>query len=334
MSVLVKIESKISHLAKQSAREIAFMLGTGKQFFRNARGSRMLIYHGICQQDHTRFSPIFLTQKTFEQQLKLYKKYFNVVSLSDYYEGRFSEDRFNVCLTFDDGYANNLKYVLPLLEKYQVPATFFITAIRDTGNDILWNDFLWILSKYGPDTLSFNGEQYTKGRHDKYADSSGLTLNDHLRNTGFDEKAQMMKELYPLVPFREKKEDEDFWQQLTVEDIKTMSVSPWVTIGAHSCYHNDLAKIPPADAVPELTRSKKFLENITGHEVNSFAFPYGSYTPDVVAAAKAAGYTRLLAMDFYNADDNRDPALRERLTVNPFISPVNQMYATINRRYD
>jgi hypothetical protein len=32
--------------------------------------------------------------------------------------------------------------------------------------------------------------------------------------------------------------------------------------------------------------------------------------------------------------DPADKTIRERFTVNPFISPVNQLYATINRSYD
>ncbi len=127
-----------------------------------------MIYHGVCQQDHTRFNPIFLKLKTFEQHLKFYKRHFNIISLDDYYLQNFSNDKFNICLTFDDGFANNYKYVLPLLAQYQIPATFFITAIRAAGYDILWNDFLGIVSKYGPEKIVYKNESYYKGQFDKY----------------------------------------------------------------------------------------------------------------------------------------------------------------------
>jgi len=54
----------------------------------------------ICRNDPTRFNSISCGLKTFEQHLLFYKKYFNIVSLDDYYNQRFSNDRFNVCISF------------------------------------------------------------------------------------------------------------------------------------------------------------------------------------------------------------------------------------------
>src|SRR6185503_3005501 len=112
-----------------------------------------------------------------------------------------------------------------------------------------------------------------------------------------------------------------------------LALSPLVTIGSHSYYHNDLAQISKANVADELHRSKKYLENLTGKPVNCFAFPYGSYTREVVQAAKDAGYSQLLAMDFKFDEDATDTTMRERFTVNPFISPINQLHATITRKY-
>ncbi|HEY9196957.1 MAG TPA: polysaccharide deacetylase family protein, partial [Mucilaginibacter sp.] len=175
--MLARIYSKIYRETIYKSRDIGFALGLYEHFLKNARGSRMLIYHGICLDDHTRFNPIFLTQRIFEAHLILYKKYCNVVSIDDYYQHKFSSDKFNICITFDDGFANNYKYVLPLLEKYRLPATFFVTGIRDAGYDILWNDFLGIVGKYGPVSISYKGEKYNKGRFYKYiSTASGINL--------------------------------------------------------------------------------------------------------------------------------------------------------------
>jgi hypothetical protein len=54
----------------------------------------------------------------------------------------------------------------------------------------------------------------------------------------------------------------------------------------------------------------------------------------VVGAAKQAGYSNLLAMDFLFEDDAQDLNMRERFTVNPFISANNQLYATVTKAYE
>jgi len=335
MTLPQRIQAKIYRETKYLGRDISHLLGLDESFLRNARGSRILVYHGICQTDHTRFNPIFLKLKTFERHLQFYQKYFNVVSLDDYYQGNFSRDKFNVCITFDDGYANNHKYVLSLLEKYRMPATFFITAIRDAGYDILWNDFLSIVSKYGRTTLNYKNEQFYKDRFNKYvAKANGVSLVEKLRSGGFGVKEEMMKLLYTLVPFKERPEDEDYWLQMTEKQIQELSASPFATIGSHAYYHNDLAQIPATDATGEMVRSKQYLENIIQKPVDSFAFPYGTYTREVVEAAKGAGYKQLLATDFHFEEDYEDETMRERFTVNPFISPLNQMHATILRHYE
>jgi peptidoglycan/xylan/chitin deacetylase (PgdA/CDA1 family) len=335
MSVYSKIRPKLSRKLKGYRRDVRYYLGLDKAFYKNARGSRILIYHGICQQDPTRFNPIFLTAKTFEAHLKLYKKHCNVVSLDDYYKGNFSDEKFNICLTFDDGFANNHKYVLPLLGKYQMPATFFITGITNEGYDILWNDFLGIVSKYGPKNITYKNQQYYKGKYDLYYSTADhITLKDKLRATSFAEKADMMKMLYQLVPFKNEELYTDYWLQMTAEQISELAASPYVTIGAHGYYHNDLTQISVEDAFNEVAQAKQYLEGLIKKPVTSLAFPYGSYNQQVVNEAKRAGYKQLLAMDFYNEADKQDEAMRERLTVSPFISPVNQLHATITCKYD
>ena len=99
-----------------------------------------MIYHGIDLHGKTDFNTRFISADYFEKQIAFFSKHFNVVSLDDIYGNRVAQDKLNVAITFDDGYQNNLKYAVPILEKHQVAATFFVTGIRDLGTDILWPD--------------------------------------------------------------------------------------------------------------------------------------------------------------------------------------------------
>ncbi|HEY0608577.1 MAG TPA: polysaccharide deacetylase family protein [Chitinophaga sp.] len=334
MSLSGKILSAVYRKYNYCRVDLSALSGISRDFYRNARGARILVYHGICLQEHTRFNTIFLLKKTFEAHLQYIQRYFNLVSLDDYYQQRFRDDRFNICITFDDGFANNFHYVLPLLEKYQAPATFFVTGIRDAGYDILWNDFLGMLHKYGPVTLDYNGRQFRKNRYGRYiATAGGHSFAALLQAGSFEEKAEMMRTLYPLVPFRENGISPDYWLQMSPEQLAALAASPFATIGCHGYYHNDLAKIPLADAAKEMEQSRSYLEQISGRPVKAIAFPYGSYSSPVVAAAKSAGFDRLLALDFLSPADHADPFMRERLTINPFISVHNQLHAIINGKY-
>src|SRR5215471_3059597 len=121
------IPRRLKREAMHAWRQAKEIMNLNENFFRQARGSRILTYHGICPEDHTKFNGIFLLKDTFEEHILFFQKYFHIVSLDDYYKENFDENKFNVCITFDDGYYNNIKYVLPLMEQYKVPVTFFIT---------------------------------------------------------------------------------------------------------------------------------------------------------------------------------------------------------------
>jgi len=80
--------------------------------------------------------------------------------------------------------------------------------------------------------------------------------------------------------------------------------------------------------------SKQYLEQITGTTITAFAFPYGVYSSALVAAAKRAGFTRIMPLNFHFPESATDPALRERIIINPYVSLPNQMFNLIKKRYD
>ena len=310
--------------------DISWKLGLKNHILTANSAARILVYHGVCKTDPFRFNSLFITVKKFESQLKLYKKYFHLVSLDDFYMQRFSSERFNLCLSFDDGFANNYEYILPLLEHYQVPAVFFVTGIRDAGYDVLWNDVLSIAGRYGPPKIVFRGEEFEKDHTKKYISlKHNKTLNEVLRGTGFEEKAELIAMFADLRI----KVDSDYWLQMTSEQIRTLSKNKWVTIGSHGYYHNDLAKVNAATLKKELHLSKNYLQDITGKEIRSVAFPYGSYSQQAVSEAKAEGYSQILATDFHFDEDRQDETMSERLIINPFISNINQIHANLRGNY-
>jgi peptidoglycan-N-acetylglucosamine deacetylase len=61
-------------------------------------------------------------------------------------------------------------------------------------------------------------------------------------------------------------------------------------IGAHTLNHPVLTEIPKDTAFEEIVGSKKYLEEILGHPVKMFCYPFGKYNNEVKDQVKKAGY--------------------------------------------
>src|SRR3977135_4087266 len=62
------------------------------------------------------------------------------------------------------------------------------------------------------------------------------------------------------------------------------------TIGAHTMNHVALAQIPRSRARAEMAQSKLALEQMLGHSVVEFAYPYGSFNGYLAGQARAMGF--------------------------------------------
>jgi len=62
-------------------------------------------------------------------------------------------------------------------------------------------------------------------------------------------------------------------------------------VGSHSHNHLDLTQLPLEEALRDLLKSREVLHELTGKYVKSFAYPYGSYSNEVVEAVRRAGFT-------------------------------------------
>ena len=330
--------SRISNLPYKLARRYRHIvadwrgrLGLNERLFREARGARMVVYHGICRSEPHRFNSLFVDTTTFEDHLRFYSEYFHLLSLDDYFAGRFSKDRFNLCIGFDDGFANNYQYALPLMRTHRAPMAFFVTGASEREDAFLWNDWLSYLQKYGPGEFRLpDGSIYTR-RKGRYIDvRDGLALRDRLQNGDFEGKEALIRHLGPLPGMETY---EEYWRQMSREQLQTLALEPLATIGCHGYYHNDLARIPLASAIEELRLSKIYLDGLTAKPVHALAFPYGSYSRALVSAAEGLGFDQQLALDLLFTADRTDPHLRPRMVINPYISITNQMTAIVHGNY-
>jgi peptidoglycan/xylan/chitin deacetylase (PgdA/CDA1 family) len=92
----------------------------------------VLCYHSV----HPSNSRATVTPDGFDAHLQWLRDYCHLIPFSEVLDTarRNTRGKPSVAITFDDGYADNHKYALPLLTRYRIPATFFLTTGFIDGN--------------------------------------------------------------------------------------------------------------------------------------------------------------------------------------------------------
>ena len=294
-------------------------------------GSRVLVYHGVVENALKKINARFISTKEFEAQLQFFKRHFQVVPLKEIHNQTTANHPFRISITFDDGYLNNLNEVLPLLEKYEVPATFFITTIRKSGYDYLWADLLDLYRYTGPRSFYFEGQLFKKKRNE-YASDQGQ-LKHQIKNSGWELKKALCDFILKSNCFVDDPIYASYLNLMSEESIRTLGKSPFVEIGSHGVYHNCLTKIDLKNAEWELKESKRYLEEILQKDIEYMAYPDGQYNATLINIAEKIGYRQQAIVDFLNENDRKDLRLIERLGIHPYIGLNYQMNCIINGQY-
>lgn len=213
----------------------------------------------------------------FDWQMELLRAYFNPLPLAVALELQKSGDLppASVCVTFDDGYADNVDVALPILEKWDIPATFFISSGYLNGGR-MWNDTVLESVKQIP-AADIDLTEIDLGR------CSLATENERLRVA-----YQILTALKHLPPDR-RAEGTAFVASFASDlPIDLMMTSPQVKklvdsgmeIGGHTVSHPILASLDCDEARREIVEGKKALEELSGGAVSYFAYPNGKSGQD------------------------------------------------------
>jgi len=121
----------MQYLAKRflsSCVKTSRYLGIGKK----NSGSIILLYHSIGKEDINDYLKLRINPESFEEQMAcLYEKKYKVIPLSELINNLSNSNSMplnTVSITFDDGYLDNIDLAVPILKKYEFPATIFITT--------------------------------------------------------------------------------------------------------------------------------------------------------------------------------------------------------------
>ncbi|MFT2009542.1 polysaccharide deacetylase family protein [Pontibacter sp. 13R65] len=271
------------------------------------------MYHRIAEPKSDVWD-IAVSPTHFEAHLQVLSRLGNVVPLQALAEGVKNRKlkRNSIAITFDDGYQDNYLVAKPLLEKYGLPATFFVSTGNIGETKEFWWDELEEIILYAPllparVEININGQLISSCLSDEAILEHEVAIKHQNWNACQDTPPtkrsllfyELWKNLRPL-PVQEQQQclDEirkwtdnlggarsDYFSMTTAQ-LKELSGNSLFTIGAHTVTHVALAHHTKEIQQLEIQNNIKSLQQIIGKSIELLAYPYGNYNEETVEIAE------------------------------------------------
>ena len=267
--------------------------------------SVILLYHRVTRLATDPWK-MCVTPEHFSEHLQVLRKY-SVVRLNQLQDKLNTQSKFlgglTVAITFDDGYADNLAQAAPLLERFEVPCTFFITSgYVGSDREFWWDELERMVWSY--DTTPQKRSQLYRSLYDELRFLSHESRRERLDSWGVDSGA--------AGPARSSH------RVLTTEELRHLAANPLFEIGAHTVTHPVLADQPAETQRAEVRNSKQHLEQLLDRPVASFSYPYGGlghYSAKTVNEVGRAGFLRACTTEAHPVRAGDSPLEWGRLNV-------------------
>lgn len=270
------------------------------------RVPRILVYHRFGENARS------VSPQGFERQLQFLKEHYNVMHLSrliSALDGAGEVPQDAVVITVDDGYADFYRIAFPLLCRYELPCTFFVTTNFIEGRIWLWSDKLaWMLahSNQIPD-LRVANRVVTGGDHTA-APRLWTEVLHLLQEIDVDqvecELKELAKQLHLAVPDR----PVAAYEACTWKQLVEMEGSGFVEVGGHTRNHAILSHLDPAKLPDEIAGCLADLNAQLGDRPRSFCYPNGKpadYNSVVRDAVAKSGFVSACTA-FYDGEHLKD----------------------------
>jgi len=275
----------------------------------------ILIYHRVLPADDG-FNNWDVTAGEFESQMRAVAEQFSPLPLSEAVErlAARSLPARAVCVTFDDGYADNAEVALPILRKHRVPATFFIaTGYLDGGrmfNDTVTESIRAIskptldLASLGLGTLVLDTVEAKRA-----AIARILPVLKYLPAPEREAHAARLGEIAGISSRRDL-----MMREAQVRELHAAGME----IGAHTVTHPILLNTAPEAARREIVESGRRLAEILREPVRLFAYPNGKpgvdYGAEHVQMVRDAGFAAAVSTGWGVATERSDRFQLPRFT--------------------
>jgi peptidoglycan/xylan/chitin deacetylase (PgdA/CDA1 family) len=266
---------------------------------RGARGALVLLYHRVAEPARDPLA-LAVSPERFGAQLDVLGARRRLVDLAELAGRAASGDLDPACvaITFDDGYADNVRAAAPALEARGVPWTLFAsTGHVEEGRRFWWDEVVELLdtapaSRPAELRLPVAGapRAWRVGSPGQ-REGAARAILAALQGLGAGEIAGAVAELRTWAGTEGGVPGSD--RPMTVAELRDLA-GRGVAIGAHTRTHRGLAYAPEADQREEVRTSRDDLERWLGRAPSAFSYPFGTPGADVddtsIRVVREAGF--------------------------------------------
>jgi peptidoglycan/xylan/chitin deacetylase (PgdA/CDA1 family) len=236
--------------------------------------ARILYYHRVNDENDPFFPAI--STSLFEAEVRFVSEHYRVVSLAELLnvlEGTSNEPV--LAITFDDGYQDNYHNAFPILQRYGLPASIFLTTESMDTREPLWFERLaHCVKKTTRDCLDLeiNGPRRFGMRTQAERLESIQSIFDILRGVPDSEMRDWLAHIIRELAVEDCCERRD--KMLTWDQIRLMQRHR-IDFGGHTVTHPFLSQVSDARAAWEVSECKRRIEEESQRPVAHFAYPHG-----------------------------------------------------------
>ncbi len=259
----------------------------------------ILRYHSVQPEpelfQHSIGGGIIHSAAAFDRQMRFVAENFHLVTLQEvdsFLRGEGKVPVRAVAVTFDDGFRDNYEIAAPILQRWKVPATFYVTVgLADSGAAPWFSRLRFAFNMTGckswRDTLAKRCWPLTEkpAKREAFLSASErcAVLPTEQRDAFLDDIEQDLEVRLPA----------DLRLMMTWEEVRALHRAGH-TIGSHTMQHPNLAHIDRSRAFEELRQSKEILEKQIKSPVDHFCYPAPILNPhwnaETMAMTREVGY--------------------------------------------
>lgn len=262
----------------------------------------ILLYHGVTESVSTgieNYSKKHLWVHDFERQMLYIREYANVVTLRELVWRLGSEKSLPehcAVITFDDSFKNVFTVALPVLKKYQLPATFFVsTGFIDTQKMFWVDEVENVINTTYCERISL---PVKKDRHEYTLRTlqeriiAVTEIKSIMKRMTPSERSETIDHLRTCTVIKGNAYGVQNYANLSWDEVQGFSNPPMYEVGGHTVNHEILSYLDDEELRFEIRECKRDIEQHLNRDIDLFSYPEGQpehFNERVINELKSAG---------------------------------------------